>query len=199
MPWQRRRYRGNKVWVRVTDAEEAVLDGRGLAQVRYKVDDERTYTVRPAEIEALEEPEPLQPDPADAAAEAIEIHTDGASSGNPGPAGIGVVLCWRGRRREIARALGTATNNVAELTAILEALRAVKRPELPVRLHTDSAYAIGVLVEGHRVKQNAELVEAIRGEMARFADLAFVKVAAHAGVPENERADRLARDALRGA
>lgn len=193
MPWDRRHYRGNKVWVAVDEAGELVLDERGLAALRYKVDDERTYTVRPTEVEPLEAPEaPPAEAPDD---DAVRVYTDGSSSGNPGPAGIGVVLVWRDHRREIQRALGETTNNVAELTAILEGLRAVRRPDLPVRVHTDSAYAIGVLVEGHRVKRNDALVAEVRREMARFADLRLVKVPAHAGVPENERADRLARDA----
>lgn len=209
MPWERRRYRKNKVWIRVTEAGAVVLDDRGLAALRYKVDDDRTYTVRPDELRPLAEPEPRVPDPPEDASgiepgsapgdadepDAIVIHTDGACSGNPGPAGLGVVLVWRDRRREIAKPLGDSTNNVAELSAILEGLRAVRRPDLPVRLHTDSAYAIGVLVEGHKVRKNSELVREIRREMGRFRDLALIKVPAHAGVPENERADRLARSA----
>ncbi|MDJ0520884.1 MAG: ribonuclease H [Planctomycetota bacterium] len=216
MAWERRRYRGNKVWIDVDDAGEPRLDDRGLAALRYKPEDERTYTVRPDEILPLEPP-PADPatstptptsgapstaqeaPPSAPAAEPapITIHTDGASSGNPGPAGLGVVLEWRGRRREIRRYLGEATNNEAELAAVLVALEAVKRPGLPVRIHTDSEYVIGVLVGGHRVKANVELVGRIQEAMARFGDLEFVKVPAHAGVPENERADALAREAIR--
>ncbi len=211
MPWERHRYRKNKVWIRVDDAGAPVLDDRRLAALRYKVEDDRTYTVRPEELQALDEPEPLAPDPAPSAADsdrrdtpaeaepgdAIHIYTDGASSGNPGPSGIGAVLLWHGKRREISRFLGEATNNIAELTAVLDALEAVKRPSLPVRVHTDSTYVLGVLVKGHKVKANAELVAKLRDQMARFGDLEFIKVPAHAGVPENERADRLAVDAIR--
>lgn len=191
MPWERRRYRRNKVWIEVDDQGAPVLDDRGLAALRYKPNDSRTYTVRPDELA------PVDAAPVEASGEGITIYTDGASSGNPGPAGLGVVLLWRDKRREIQRYLGEASNNQAELEAILAGLRAVKRPELPVTLHTDSAYALGVLTEGHKVKANAGLIDAIRTEMARFAHLAFMKVAAHAGVPGNERADRLARDAIR--
>ncbi len=205
--WERHRYRGNKVWVRVDDQGQPVLDDRGLAALRYKPEDDRTYTVRPSEVDRLEEPEPRVPDPEGAPEaeseapespdDAIHIYTDGASSGNPGPSGLGAVLLWQNRRREIRRFLGEATNNMAELSAVLDALRAVKRPALPVRLHTDSTYVIGVLVEGHRVRANHELVAALREEMRRFADLELIKVPAHAGVPENERADALARAAIR--
>lgn len=200
MPWERRRYRGNKAWVEVDERGAPLLDERGLAHLRYKPDDERTYTVRPAEVLPLDAPAPEQAGPAAPGGETeepIRIYTDGASSGNPGPAGLGVVLLWRGRRREIRRYLAEATNNVAELRAVLEALEAVRRPELPVRLHTDSEYVIGVLEAGHRAKANADLVARIRRRMVRFADLRFVKVPAHAGVAENERADALAREAIR--
>lgn len=208
--WERHRYRGNKVWIRVDDAGGPLLDDRGLAQLRYSPDDERTYSVKPGELERLEVPEarvadsdPPVEDRVDAPSapasegDAIHIYTDGASSGNPGPAGLGVVLLWHDHRREIRRYLGETTNNVAELEAVLDALRAVKRPDLPVRLHTDSRYVIGVLVEGHRVRANQDLVAAIQAEMGRFADLQLIKVPAHAGVPENERADALARSAIR--
>lgn len=203
MPWERRRYRRNKVWVEVDEHGAPVLDERGLASLRYKPDDERTYTVRPDEIGPVpaepvdEAPSDASPTPAPDASEGIVIYTDGASSGNPGPAGLGVLLLWRDRRREIQRFLGTATNNQAELEAVLAALRAVKKPDLPVAVHTDSEYVIGVLTQGHKVKANAALVAEIQSEMARFAALSFVKVPAHAGVPGNERADRLARDAIR--
>ena len=200
MAWERRRYRGNKVWVEVDDHGQPVLDDRKLAALRYKPDDERTYTVRADEVLPLTEAEPASKEPSGSDAptgDAIHVYTDGASSGNPGPAGLGAVLLWRGRRREIQRFLGRATNNEAELAAILAALEAVKRPELPVVLHSDSEYAIGVLTKGHKVKANRELVAEIQAQMQRFADLSFVKVPAHAGVPENERADRLATDAIR--
>ncbi len=220
MAWERRRYRGNKVWIDVDGAGAPVLDDRGLASLRYKPEDERTYTVRANEIRAVDAPEPdahelppeaapprnasrpeeagrAAPEASEGTSEDLVIYTDGASSGNPGPAGLGAVLLWRGRRREIRRFLGEATNNEAELNAVLDALQAVKRPALPVRLHTDSEYVIGVLVGGHRVKVNVELVGRIQAEMGRFEDLEFIKVPAHAGVPGNERADRLARDAIR--
>ncbi len=205
MTWERRRYRGNKVWIDMGEAGRPVLDERGLAAMRYKPEDERTYTIRVDEIRPVEaEGEPAgqaakrRSVPAgEATGQAIHIYTDGASSGNPGPAGLGAVLLWKGRRREIGRYLGEATNNEAELAAVLAALEAVKRPVLAVRVHTDSEYVIGVLVGGHRVKANEELIGRIRAEMRRFGNLGFVKVPAHAGVPENERADALAREAIR--
>lgn len=213
MPWERHRYRKNKVWIEVDEHGAPVLDDRGLAALRYKPKDERTYTVRPDEIHSLRDEEaeaqppeeaPAAPDvpspPSEAPApsrDTLVIYTDGASSGNPGPSGLGVLLLWQEHRREIQRFLGEATNQVAELAAILAGLEAVRRPELRVEVHTDSAYAIGVLTQGHQAKANVELIHSLHAEMKRFADLHFVKVAAHAGIAGNERADRLARDAVR--
>ena len=129
----------------------------------------------------------------------VRLFTDGGARGNPGPAAAayvleaedGTVLAAEGE------AIGTATNNVAELTAVLEALRSLKRHDVPVRVHSDSSYVIGVVTGAMRAKANRELVEAIRAQVARFADLRFVKVEAHAGVEWNERADALARQAIR--
>jgi ribonuclease HI len=128
---------------------------------------------------------------------AVHAYTDGAASGNPGPAGIGVVLIFREHRKELSKYLGETTNNVAELTAVLEALRLVKRRDLPVRVHVDSSYAIGVANGSMRPKANRELVALIHEEMRGFSDLVFVKVPGHSGVEANERADALARDAVR--
>jgi ribonuclease HI len=126
----------------------------------------------------------------------VTIHTDGSCFGNPGPAGIGVTLEWKGHVKEISRFLGEGTNNIAELTAIRVALEEVKNRGLPVRVHTDSAYSIGVLSEGWKVKENRELVASIQALMREFSDLEFVKVRGHSGHPENERVDQLARDAI---
>ena len=69
----------------------------------------------------------------------VDIYTDGACSGNPGPGGWGAILRWRGTEREIAGAEANTTNNRMELTAAIMALESLKRP-VRVRLHTDSLY-----------------------------------------------------------
>jgi ribonuclease HI len=126
----------------------------------------------------------------------IIAYTDGACTGNPGPMGIGVVLLAGDRRKEISEYLGIGTNNIAELTAMLRALEAIKDRERPVLLHSDSNYAIGVVAKGWKAKANQELVARIRALGSTFRALRFVKVEGHAGVPENERCDELARDAI---
>ncbi|MFT3921450.1 MAG: ribonuclease H [Myxococcales bacterium] len=123
-------------------------------------------------------------------------YTDGACSGNPGPAGLGVVLLEGNSRRELSEYLGTATNNVAELTAILRALEVIEAVEDSVLVHTDSQYAIGVLQKGWKPKVNQELIAAIKTRMKVFKALRLVYVPGHAGVPLNERADQLARMAV---
>lgn len=132
-------------------------------------------------------------------ADSIIIYTDGACTGNPGPMGLGVVIVDRGQRRELSEYLGTGTNNIAELTAILRALQAIPadQRDRAVFVHSDSAYSIGLLTQGWKAKANQELVAELRALCARFADLHFVKVKGHSGVPENERADQLATGAIR--
>jgi ribonuclease HI len=129
--------------------------------------------------------------------EKIEIFTDGACSGNPGPCGIGIVMKYGARIRHFSESLGQGTNNIAELTAILRALRMVKNPEIPVVVYTDSQYALGVLSLGWKAKQNRVLVEDIRREMQRFREVRFVKVEGHADIHLNNMADELARDSIR--
>jgi ribonuclease HI len=129
-------------------------------------------------------------------AERIEIYTDGACSGNPGLCGIGVVMKYGGRTREYSQFLGHGTNNIAELMAILKALRLVKKPEIPVVIHTDSQYALGVLSLGWKARENKKLIGEILEEMKRFESVTFVKVAGHADVELNNKADKLARDGV---
>jgi ribonuclease HI len=132
------------------------------------------------------------------AASPIVVYTDGACTGNPGPAGIGVVILDGKQRREISEYLGQGTNNIAELTAIERALEAVSGQdrERPVLVHSDSSYAIGLLSKGWKARANTDLVARIRGLARSFSNLRFVKVRGHAGVAENERCDVLARTAV---
>ena len=75
---------------------------------------------------------------------------------------------------------------------------AVKNRQLPVIVFTDSAYALGLLTKGWKAKQNQELVADIRELVSSFKQIRFVKVKGHAGHPENERADQLAVESIKG-
>ena len=128
----------------------------------------------------------------------IDFYTDGACPGNGkspqgGPMGAGIVGRAGKVEREWAIPLGRGTNQKAELLAIREALLKVRdRPQTIVRVHTDSAYAIGCLTQNWKVKANKELVDEVRRLADECARFEMVKVAGHAGVPANERADELA-------
>jgi ribonuclease HI len=123
------------------------------------------------------------------------VYADGACTGNPGPCGIGVVLLDGPGREEISEYLGQGTNNIAELTAIIRALEKSPR-DRTVIVHSDSAYALGLLGKDWKPKANQALVKQMRTLAREFKDLRLVKVAGHAGITENERADALARDAV---
>jgi ribonuclease HI len=115
--------------------------------------------------------------------------------------GIGVVVLDNGARKELGEYLGTGTNNIAELVAIERGLDIAAQVTngdraRPMRVYSDSSYAIGLLDKGWKAKANQELVARIRKVVAAYSRLSFVKVAGHAGVPENERCDELARVAI---
>jgi ribonuclease HI len=209
--WVRMRFKNSKVWV-AADAEGRPIETGGRALIKYQLDQPQDYRVRTENLRRLDEvaaapaapaakaPRRSAPAVKDCTEEGIvHIYTDGASSGNPGPSGIGVVLIYGSQRKEIGEYIGEATNNIAELLAIQKGLAAVKKKDLPVRVYTDSSYALGVLTRNWKAKKNQELIAAIRNDMAPFKNLRLVKVEGHNGVVENERADRLAVAAIRGA
>jgi ribonuclease HI len=132
---------------------------------------------------------------------ALEVWTDGACSGNPGPMGIGVVVVDGEQRHELGEYLGVGTNNIAELVAIERGLELAGEitggdPRRRIRVYSDSGYAIGLLEKNWKAKANQDLVARLRRRVAALPNLEFVKVPGHAGVPENERCDELARDAI---
>jgi len=131
--------------------------------------------------------------------DAILAFTDGACSGNPGPAGIGVVLVCGEFRKEISEYIGEATSNIAELTAVVRALSAIRDRTRHVILHSDSEYTIGTLTRDWKIRANKPLIEQARALAATFGHLRFEWVPGHAGVAENERCDELARTAIRAA
>ncbi|HXT97722.1 MAG TPA: ribonuclease H [Polyangia bacterium] len=218
------RFKGELVWVRADEAGRPVLDADGRAEMKYRESDAKSY--RPLSLNLAPDPgggaaEPPPP-PRRPRAEvgkkgdtkgdkkddkkrapsvsgpAVEIWTDGACSGNPGPMGIGVVVIDGGQRREKGEYLGVGTNNIAELTAIERGIDlADGGGPRRLRVYTDSSYAIGVLGKGWKAKANQELIARLKRRLAPL-DVEFVKVSGHAGVPENERCDELARGAITG-
>ncbi|MCF0253265.1 MAG: ribonuclease HI [Duodenibacillus sp.] len=138
--------------------------------------------------------------------EAIDIWTDGACKGNPGPGGWGAYLLWRGHARELCGGEPGTTNNRMELTAVIEALLAIKRPA-KLRIRTDSAYVRnGISSWIHAWKRrgwrttagpvkNLELWQRLDA-LAASHDIEWLWVKGHAGDPGNERADRLANEGV---
>ncbi len=143
----------------------------------------------------------------------MDIFTDGACSGNPGPGGWGAILRSQGREKEIYGGAAETTNNRMELMAVIEALKALTRP-VQARVHTDSQYVQkGIsewihawkkrnwLTAGKQPVKNADLWRILDHEAARHR-VEWLWVRGHAGHVENERADALARrgiDSLKGA
>ena len=209
-------FKGQPVWVHTGDDGRPVLDAEGRAEMKYREGDTRTYRPSPQNLTAASSATPAAPvlrqAPASRAGssrsgdahalkgEAVHVWTDGACSGNPGPMGIGIVVVAGEQRREHGEFLGKGTNNIAELTAIRRGLELaselVPAQERPVRVYTDSSYAIGLLSQGWKAKANQDLVADLRAFLRRFRSLRLVKVEGHAGVPENERCDLLARQAI---
>lgn len=131
---------------------------------------------------------------------AVQLWTDGACSGNPGPAGLGVHGEYRGEAFELSEYLGEGTNNIAELSAILRGLEVAREQwgGVPIDVMTDSEYCLGLLGLGWKAKANQALVERLKTTFSACSDVLLVKVKGHAGVPGNERADELARQAISG-
>jgi len=212
--WKRMMFKGHKVWLGV-DAEQQPIVQKDKVLIKYQLDQDHEYWVRqegvkpvdPAHLKKATKNTSVHPPstlmdpkaPGDgSSSKSIVAFTDGASSGNPGPSGIGIVLRFGSHEKEISKHIGIATNNVAELTAIETALKAIRTTEIPVRLYTDSQYCYGLLSLGWKPKRNERLVAAVRGMMKRFKDLRILKIQGHVGIDDNERADRLAREAAIG-
>ncbi len=137
----------------------------------------------------------------------VEIFTDGACSGNPGPGGWAAILRWRGVERELSGYEPATTNNRMELTAAIAGLGALKRP-CRVRVSSDSQYlrdgiskwihawkARGWRTADKKPVKNVDLWQRLDAAAATH-QVAWEWVRGHAGHPENERADALARAAI---
>ncbi len=134
----------------------------------------------------------------------VEIFTDGACKGNPGPGGWGSILRYKGTEKEISGGEANTTNNRMELTAVIKALELLKEP-CEVELYTDSQYVANALTQGWakkwqangwmRNKKEKALNPELWEKLLKLYDTHSVNVnwvKGHAGHPENERCDRLA-------
>jgi ribonuclease HI len=130
----------------------------------------------------------------------IEIFTDGASSGNPGPGGYGAILRSGKHYKELSAGYRKTTNNRMELLAVIKALEALKSINQTVTIYSDSKYVIdaiekkwvhGWLAKGFKDKKNKDLWLRYL-ELSKLHQIRFIWVRGHAGHPENERCDQLA-------
>lgn len=142
-------------------------------------------------------------------AKTIDIYTDGACSGNPGPGGWGSVLLWGDHRRELSGGEPDTTNNRMEMLAVIRAVEALKRPSA-INLYTDSVYVMKGITEwlpnwkkrnwrtaSRQPVKNVELWQQLEAALQPH-QVKWHWVKGHSGVPENERADELARMAIPG-
>ena len=138
----------------------------------------------------------------------MNLYTDGACSGNPGPGGWGAVLIFNGIEKELSGANPNTTNNVMEITAVIEGLKALKRP-CNVNIYSDSAYVVNCFeknwinnwIKNNWVNSKKEPVKNKElwlelYDLTKIHKVTFNKVKGHSNVKYNNRCDELARNAI---
>lgn len=138
----------------------------------------------------------------------IILYTDGACSGNPGPGGWGAVLIFNGIEKELSGANPNTTNNVMEITAVIEGLKALKRP-CNVNIYSDSAYVVNCFekdwinnwIKNNWVNSKKEPVKNKElwlelYDLTKIHKVTFNKIKGHSNVKYNNRCDELARNAI---
>lgn len=140
--------------------------------------------------------------------EEVTIYTDGACSGNPGPGGWGAILMYKDYKKEISGGQTDTTNNIMELTAVIEALKLLKFP-CKVQLYSDSAYVVNAFLQNwvsnwkknnwktadKKDVKNKELWQELIS-LTDIHDVTFIKVKGHSDNEYNNRCDELARNAI---
>ena len=140
--------------------------------------------------------------------EKVIIYTDGACSGNPGPGGWGSILMYKENTKEISGGEKNTTNNVMELTAVIEALKLLKFP-CEVEIYSDSAYVVNAFNQGwiynwlkkgwktadKKDVKNKELWVELYN-LTKIHTVTFIKVKGHSDNEYNNRCDELARNAI---
>jgi len=141
--------------------------------------------------------------------EKVIIYTDGACSGNPGPGGWGAILMYKGAKKEISGGMKETTNNIMEITAVVEALKCLK-VESDVQVYSDSAYTVnafnqgwiynwmknGWKTSGKDPVKNKELWQELYA-LTKKHKVEFIKVKGHADNEFNNRCDEMAREAIK--
>lgn len=141
--------------------------------------------------------------------EKVIIYTDGACSGNPGPGGWGSILMYKGNRKEISGGKKDTTNNIMELTAVIEGLKMLKYP-CEVEVYSDSAYVVNGfnqgwiynwvknnwITSGKEPVKNKEIWQELY-ELTKIHKVKFIKVKGHSDNEFNNRCDELARNAIK--
>lgn len=140
--------------------------------------------------------------------EEVTIYTDGACSGNPGPGGWGTILMYKNNKKEISGGCKNTTNNIMEITAVIEGLKLLKFP-CTVNLYSDSAYVVNCFNQGwiynwikkgwktsnNEPVKNRELWEELYN-LTKIHKVNFIKVKGHSDNKFNNRCDELARNAI---
>ena len=141
--------------------------------------------------------------------EKVIIYTDGACSGNPGPGGWGAILIYKNTKKEISGGEKNTTNNIMEITAVIEAIKLLKYTCL-VEIYSDSAYVVNAFnqkwiekwkknnwkTSGKEQVKNKELWEEL-SSLVQKHKVTFIKVKGHADNENNNRCDELARNAIK--
>lgn len=141
--------------------------------------------------------------------EEVIIYTDGACSGNPGPGGWGTILMYKNIKKEIFGSKKDTTNNVMELTAVIEGLKKLKKP-CNVKIYSDSAYVVNAFnkkwiygwiknnwINSNKEKvKNRELWEELYN-LTKEHNVEFIKVKGHSDNENNNKCDELARNAIK--
>ena len=140
--------------------------------------------------------------------EKVIIYTDGACSGNPGPGGWGAILMYKGAKKEISGGMKETTNNIMEITAVVEALKCLK-VESDVQVYSDSAYTVNAFNQGwiynwmkngwktanKEPVKNKELWQELYA-LTKKHKVEFIKVKGHADNEFNNRCDEMARNEI---
>ena len=133
--------------------------------------------------------------------EKVIIYTDGACSGNPGPGGWAAILMYKDKQKEISGGMKNTTNNVMELTAVIEGLKMLKYA-CEVDLYSDSAYVVNAFLKkgwktsGKEPVKNKEIWQELY-DLTKIHKVNFIKVKGHSDNKYNNRCDELARKAIK--